>query len=311
MSDTLDNRVAIVTGGARGIGLAIAQTLAMEGAKVLIADNGCAIDGSPEDSVVIEAAVDRLNAKSPDCAAAFTEDLAAPGAAMACVTLARERFGHVDIVVNNAAIMRESPIYASQRDDYEAVIRNNLIAPYALLAAATPVMREQAKHGRIPGSIVNLVATAGFIGNYGQAAYAASKGGLIGLTRVVAMDMAGAGVTCNAVAPFAATRVTQSMQPTNEVQRESREHALKVPASYVANLVAFLCTTYASRISGQLFGVRAREVFLYHPPAPEMTIFTHPGGFDAEQYAQFMQSLRGKYADLRTDVEVFNIDPIL
>ena len=110
---------------------------------------------------------------------------------------------------------------------------------------------------------------------------------------------------------FAATRVTQSMQPTNEVQRESREHALKVPASYVANLVAFLCTTYASRISGQLFGVRAREVFLYHPPAPEMTIFTHPGGFDAEQYAQFMQSLRGKYADLRTDVEVFNIDPIL
>jgi len=104
MSDTLDNRVAIVTGGARGIGLAIAQTLAMEGAKVLIADNGCAIDGSPEDSVVIEAAVDRLNAKAPDCAAAFTEDLSAPGAAEACVALARERFGQVDIVVNNTPV---------------------------------------------------------------------------------------------------------------------------------------------------------------------------------------------------------------
>lgn len=311
MSDTLDNRVAIVTGGARGIGLAIAQTLAMEGAKVIVADNGCAIDGGAEDSVVADAAIDRLNAKSPDCAVAFMEDIAAPGAAERCVQLAVDTFGHVDIVVNNAAIKREAPIYHAKREDFEAVIRNNLVAPHALLAAATPLMREQVGHGRIPGSIVNIVATAGFIGNYGQGGYAASKAGLIGLTRVVAMDMAGSGVTCNAVAPFAATRVTQSMQPTNEAQRESREHALKVPASYVANLVAFLCTTYASRVSGQLFGVRGREVFLYHPPAPEMTIFTHPGGFDAEQYAQFMQSLRGKYADLRTDVEVFNVDPIL
>lgn len=311
MSDTLDRRVAIVTGGARGIGLAVAQTLAMEGARVVVADNGCAIDGGPEDCVVVDAAVDRLNAKSPGCAVAYQGDLASAGAAHACVTLALETFGALDIVVNNAAILREAPIYATDPGDIEAVIRNNLVAPHALLAAATPVMREQARSGRIPGAIVNMVATAGFIGNHAQGAFAASKAGLIGLTRVVAMDMAGSGVTCNAVAPFAATRVTQAQQPATETQRESRDHALRVPASYVANLVAYLCTTYASRVTGQLFGVRGREVFLYHPPVPEMTVFTHPGGFDAEQYAQFMQGLRGKYADLRSDVEVFNFDPIL
>jgi len=311
MTDILDKRVAIVTGGARGIGLAIAQTLVMEGARVVIADNGCGIDGGPQDSVVADAAVERLNAKSPGSAIAFKENLAQPDAAEACVALARANWGAIDIIVNNAAIQIDAPIHDTRRDQYEQVFATNLIAPYALLAAATPHMREQVKRGRIPGSIINIIAASGFIGNVHQSAFVAAKAGLMGLTRAVAMDLSAIGITCNSVAPFATTRLTQQFEPRTEAQRQYHGHALKVPASYVANLVAYLCTSYASRVTGQCFGVRAREVFLYHPPLPRMTVYTQPGGFDADSYAQYMQSLRGQYADLRTEYEVFNIDPLL
>jgi NAD(P)-dependent dehydrogenase (short-subunit alcohol dehydrogenase family) len=311
MSDTLMNRIAIVTGGARGIGFAVAQTLAMEGAKVVIADNGCAIDGGPEDSVAADAAVERLNAKAPGCAIAFDENLADAGAAERCVQATLDAFGAVDIVINNAAIERHGAIQSLKIDDFEQVLRNNLLAPAALLAAATPRMVTQESSGRLPGAIVNLVGAAGFIGNPRQSAISAAKAGLIALTRTAAMDLSRHGIICNAVAPWATTRVTQAMQPVNEVQREYKANSLALPMSYVANLVVYLCTSYAARVSGQLFGVRGREVLLFHPAAPEMTIFTQPGGFDADQYAQWMQSLRGKLADMRSEYEIFNIDPIL
>lgn len=311
MSGTLENRIAVVTGGARGIGFAIAQTLAMEGAKVVVADTGCAIDGGPEDPVVLDAALERLESRVPGCAAGFEENLADAGAPGRCVAFAIERFGHVDLIINNAAVQRSAPIHKLALDDFEAVLRTNLMVPAALMAAAAPRLREQAAAGRIPGSIVNLVSADGFIGNPGEAAQAASKGGLIALTRSAAMDLAAASITCNAVAPWAATRLTQAMKPVGDLQAEYKERALRVPILPVANLVAFLCTSYAARVTGQLLGVRGREVLLFHPAVPAMTVFTDSLIFDAEQYAQYMRSVRGKLADLRNEFEIFNVDPIL
>jgi NAD(P)-dependent dehydrogenase (short-subunit alcohol dehydrogenase family) len=311
MSGNLENRVAIVTGGARGIGFAVAQTLAMEGAQVVIADNGCALDGGPEDSVVTDAAVARLESRAPGCAAGFDENLALPGAAERCVAFAAERFGNVDLLINNAAVHVTSPIHRLDLEEFERVLRNNLIVPAAMMAAATPRMREQASAGRIPGAVVNLVSAAGFIGNPNESAQAASKGGLIALTRSAAMDLSAVGITCNAVSPWASTRLTQSMRPVGDSQAEYKDRALKVPIMPVANLVAFLCTSYAARITGQLLGVRGREVLLFHPAAPSMTVFTDSLIFDAEQYAQYMRSVRGKLADLRNEYEIFNVDPIL
>ncbi|CAN5286238.1 SDR family oxidoreductase [soil metagenome] len=311
MSGNLENRVAIVTGGARGIGFAIAQTLVMEGARVVIADNGCALDGGPEDSVVTDAAIQRLESRVPGSAAGFDENLAAPGAAERCVQFAIERFGHVDQLINNAAIHRSGPIWKFDLEDFELVLRTNLIMPAAMMAAAAPRMREQAAAGRIPGAIVNLVSAAGFIGNPNESAQAAAKGGLIGLTRAAAMDLSAVGITCNAVTPWASTRLTQAMKAVGDTQVEYKERALKVPIVPVANLVAYLCTSYAARVTGQLLGVRGREVLLFHPPAPSMTVFTDSQIFDAEQYAQYMRSVRGKLADLRNEYEIFNVDPIL
>jgi NAD(P)-dependent dehydrogenase (short-subunit alcohol dehydrogenase family) len=217
-----------------------------------------------------------------------------------------------DIVVNNAAILRDGFIFKTAREDWQRVIDTNLTGAFATLAAATPVMRDAAKAGRAPGRIVNLVSTAGLYGNYGQAAYAAAKAGLIGLTRVVAMDMARSKVNCNAVAPFAATRVTESIRPANDAQAAYKERALAVPAGYVARLVAYLCAP-ACDVTGQVFGVRGREVFLFSQPRPAARVVTPQLAeltLEALDSAISLQ-MREHFVDLSTDLEAFNTEPIL
>ena len=229
------------------------------------------------------------------------------------MALAVERFGGIDIVVNNAAIIRDAFIFKADPLAWDAVIRNNLSAPFHVLAAATPVMREQTKSKRGGGAygwgrIVNIVSTAGLYGNYGQAAYASAKAGLLGLTRVVALDMQRNLVTCNAVAPFAATRVTESIKPANEAQAAYKARAMAVPAEPVAELVGWLSGPEAAAVSGQLFGVRGREVFLFSQPRPAARILS-PGADGLG--AAIQQGLAPHYVELGTDLEAFSGEPIL
>jgi NAD(P)-dependent dehydrogenase (short-subunit alcohol dehydrogenase family) len=302
----LEGRIALVTGGARGIGRAIAEELSRQGARLVIADAGVSIAGEAPAPEVAEQVAQDLDA------VAFTEDIGGPGAAQAAVDLALERYGALDIVVNNAAVLRDGFIFKTTREDWQRVIDVNLTGAFATLAAATPVMREAAKAGRAPARIVNLVSTAGLYGNFGQAAYAAAKAGLVGLTRVVAMDMARSKVNCNAVAPFAATRVTESIRPANDAQAAYKERALAVPAGYVARLVAYLCAP-ACEVTGQVFGVRGREVFLFSQPRPVARIVTPqlseltPEALDAAISIQ----MREQFVDLTTDLEAFGTEPIL
>jgi len=304
----LAGRVAIVTGGARGIGLAIVEELHRLGAALLIADSGVSISGGEPDSSVAES----VAAKLSNNAAAFTEDMAAPGAADQAVKLAVEKFGALDIVVNNAAILRDAFIFKASRENWEQVIANNLTAPFMLLAAATPLMREQQKNGRAPGRIVNIVSSAGLFGNFGQSAYASAKAGLLGLTRVVAMDMARSKVACNAIAPFAATRVTATIQPANEAQAAYKERALRIPAHYVARLTALLCSNVHD-LTGQLFGVRGREMFLFSQPRPLARVLMNEGNsWNLDELAKAMEAgFAGKLTDLGTDLEFFNTEPIV
>ncbi len=270
MTGLLEGRAAIVTGAGRGIGRAIAEALVAEGASVIVADNGASIGGDDGDPEVARETAKALGKK----AIAFSDSVASPGVARHLVELAVKQFGGIDIVVNNAAILRDAFVFRADPRDWDAVIRNNLSAPFYLINAASAVMREQGKSGRGGaggydwGRIVNIVSSAGLYGNLGQAAYASAKAGLFGLTRVTAMDLARAQITANAVAPFARTRVTDIIQPANEAQKTYKERALKIGAHHVANLVTALCSPAGKGITGQLLGVRGREVFLFGQPRP-------------------------------------------
>jgi NAD(P)-dependent dehydrogenase (short-subunit alcohol dehydrogenase family) len=315
MTKLLEGRVAIVTGAARGIGRAIAEGFVREGAKVVVADSGTSIGGDGADPAVAEAAAEALGG----AALAWPDSVASPGAAKALVELATKRWGGLDIVVNNAAIIRDALVFKGEPRDWDAVIHTNLNAAYYLVNAATPVMRDQHKAGRPKrgagcnwGRIVNIGSTAGLYGNYGQAAYAASKAGLFALTRIAAMEMARSDATANFVVPFAHTRVTDSIKPANDAQATYKTRAMKVEARYVADLVVALCADSGRKVSGQILGVRGRELLLFSQPRPAVRLAIESGEWSVARLGQaFAAELAPLMTDLSTDLEHFNTEPLV
>jgi NAD(P)-dependent dehydrogenase (short-subunit alcohol dehydrogenase family) len=309
MTGTLEGRSAIVTGAGRGIGQAIAEALAAEGASVIVADVGASIAGEGVDPEPAREVAEKIGRK----AIAFGESVASPGVAKQLVEMAVKNFGGIDIVVNNAAILRDAFVFRMDPRDWDAVIHNNLSAAFYLINAASAVMRDQGKSGRGGatydwGRIINIVSSAGLYGNLGQAAYASAKAGLFGLTRVTAMDLARAQITVNAVAPFARTRVTDIIQPANEAQKSYKERALKIGAHHVANLVTALCAPAAKGVTGQLLGVRGREVFLFGQPRPVAKLEVEK----PEALAQDLTTKLGSnFTDMMTDLEAFNTEPLV
>ena len=309
----LAGRVALVTGGARGIGLAIAKSLIEDDARVTIVDTGSEIDGSNPDAAVVETAADNLGKN----AAGYSLDIGSAESAQEAVRNTIERWGRLDIVINNAAILRDHFIFKARPSDFEEVVRVNLAGYYYVLAAASPVFREQAKagsHGESYhwGRVVNIVSTAGFYGNYGQSSYASAKNGVVGLTRVTALDLARSKIMVNAVAPFARSRVTDMIVPANEEQAVYKERALKIKPDSVATVVSWLCSDSGAGITGQMFGVRGREVFLFSQPRPVRKLILESAKPDSESIRrQADEHFDGAYTELETDLESFNSEPVI
>ena len=305
--------MALVTGGARGIGLAIARSLIEDDARVTIVDTGAEIDGSNPDASVVETAAENLGKN----AAGYSLDIGSAESAQEAVRNTIERWGRLDIVINNAAILRDHFIFKARPSDFEEVVRVNLAGYYYVLAAASPVFREQAKagsHGESYhwGRVVNIVSTAGFYGNYGQSSYASAKNGVVGLTRVTALDLARSKIMVNAVAPFARSRVTDMIVPANEEQAVYKERALKIKPDSVATVVSWLCSDSGAGITGQMFGVRGREVFLFSQPRPVRKLILESAKPDSESIRrQADEHFDGAYTELETDLESFNSEPVI
>ena len=303
MADWLNNRRAIVTGAARGIGFAAAQSLALLGAKVLMVDNGCAVDGSAEDPAVTELAADRVPG-----ATALVQDLAAPGCGERIVAAAQEAMGGIDLLVHAAGVLAPRRALGS-RQAFEHVAAADLFAALELFDAAVPVMQAQVDAGRLPGAIVTLVSAEAVYGDPEQWAEAASKAALLSLTRSLSHRLAGSGIGCNAIIPMAGTRQVDGSLPYGP-DRQAHHRLIKPLApSLVANLIAWLCTPLAAGISGQLFMARGREILLFSQARPANSFFQSQL-LEPDEMAQSMKEMRRDLTDDWTAIDAFGNDPV-
>ena len=235
----LSGRTALVTGGTRGIGLEIATTLSRAGAKVALA-------GRDADRAMQAAASIGSGTQG------FAADLGSPGDAQRLVDDAERALGSLDILVNNAGLTRDNVLVRLKDEDWDAVIDTNLRGAFAATRAAARGMMK-----RRWGRVINITSVVGIIGNKGQANYAASKAGLIGLTKSVAKELASRNVLANAIAPgFIDTDMTKALTPDAREQLSAQIPLgrLGTPAD-IAGLVAFLASEHASYITGHVFVV--------------------------------------------------------
>ena len=309
----LEQRCSIITGGARGIGKAISESLAKEGCKIVIIDPGYSIDGKYDQKNIAEKVAEEISNKYNVETLAITKDVSFEKDMQDSIESIMKQFNTIDIVVNNAAILRDGFIFKYSLDNWKKVIDTNLTGAFNLISQTSKIMKEQSKKDSnyTNGRIINVISTAGIWGNFGQAAYASAKSGLIGLTRVAALDLQRLGITCNAIAPFASTRVTESINPQNEAQEKYKKSALKVEAKYIGDLTAFLASNKGKKYSGQIFGVRAKEVFLFNQARPIYNFVRKKNDYIKDMEVGFKNNFDNNLTILETDLDAFSSEPII
>ena len=262
----LDGKVAVVTGAGRGIGRAEALLLAEHGAAVVVNDLGGEWDGTGKDDRPAQQVVDEIT-EAGGRAAANYEDISSWKGAEALVQQAVEEFGTLNVLVNNAGILRDAMLFNMTEAEWDAVVAVHLRGHAATSHAACAWWRERSKAGEhVIGRIVNTSSESGLYGLKGQANYASSKAGIAALTQVTAREMKKYGVTANCIAPRARTRLITQTFGEGMMAAPEGEDAFDVFApENVAPLVAFLATDAAAHITGQAFLVFGGTVTLMKP----------------------------------------------
>ncbi|CCG03409.1 3-oxoacyl-[acyl-carrier-protein] reductase [Blastococcus saxobsidens DD2] len=277
----LSGKVAIVTGSGRGLGLAYATELARAGASVVVND---------VDAAVAEEAVESIT-RAGGTAVAEVVPVGTSAAAQSLVDRAVAEFGRLDVLVNNAGILRDTTLWKMSDDDFDAVITTHLRGTFTCTRAAAVRMREQGEGGRI----ICVGSPTGQVGNFGQTNYAAAKAGIVGMVRTWAMELARAEITVNAIVPVAATSMTETvpfLKPYVEALRAgeplptfARQQLGFGSAQDAAGVVAFLASDAAAGITGQAVGIGGDRLALWSHPTEAVVEFADGAGWSADAIA--------------------------
>jgi NAD(P)-dependent dehydrogenase (short-subunit alcohol dehydrogenase family) len=304
MADIVKGKTAIVTGAGRGIGRGIARLFAREGARVLVCDIGASLQGEGNDAGPAQETVNAIK-KAGGEAIASTLSITEPKNAEAIVKSALDAFGRVDILVNNAGILRDVIFHKMSWSDWSDVIGVHLNGSFNMSRAVAPLFREQGS-----GSFVHMTSTSGLVGNFGQANYMAAKLGIMGLSRGIALDMARFNVRSNCIAPFAFTRMIESIPTQSEQDKKRIEAFQRMTPEKIAPLAIYLGSDAAADINGQIFSVRNNEVYLFNQPRPIKTIHRAEGWTPEQLATELKPALAASFTALERSEDVFNWDPV-
>ena len=296
-----EDKVVIVTGAGGGLGRAHALLFAQHGAKVVVNDLGGSTHGEGANASAADKVVAEIRAAGGTAVA--NHDSVTDGGKI--VQNALDAFGRIDVVVNNAGILRDKSFVKMEDADWDLVYKVHVEGAYKVTHAAWPHLREQ-NFGRV----IFTASTSGLVGNFGQANYSAAKMGIVGLSKSIALDMSRFNVRSNCIAPFAWTAMTSSI-PANTPEEKARVLKLqKMEAGKVAPMVVYLGSDAASEVTGQIFGVRANEIMLFSQPRPVRSVHLSTG-WSPEEIAEIaVPAMKNSFFKLERSPDVINWDPI-
>lgn len=302
----LSGKVVIVTGAAGGIGKECALLAAREGAKVVVNDLGGSVTGGDEgDAGPAERTAQEIRAAGGE-AVSNSDSVTSMAAVKGMVEQAKDEFGGLHAIINPAGILRDKMFHKMDDEDWDKVIEVHLRGAYNVSRAAVELFRDQQE-----GSYVHFTSTSGLIGNIGQANYAAAKLGVMGLSRILAMEGALKNVRSNIIAPFAWTRMIATIPVKDEAsaQRVARmQNAMR--ADQVAQLAVALASPEAKDVTGQIFAVRGNEVILFDQPRPVRNMANTEGWTPRSLLDIALPAMKNSFFDTGASASVFPYDPI-
>lgn len=302
----LTGKVVIVTGGGNGIGRECALLAGREGAAVLVNDLGGGVKGDDAGSAGPAEQVAQEIRAGGGTAISNSDSVSDYDAVVAMVEQAKKEFGGLNAIINPAGILRDAMFHKMSNEDWKAVIDVHLNGAFNVCRASVEHFREQQN-----GSYVLFTSTSGLIGNIGQANYAAAKLGVMGLSRILAMEGQSKNVRSNIIAPFAWTRMIATIPVKDEASAQRVERIKQnMRADQVAQLAVALCADGARDVSGQIFAVRGNEVFLFNQPRPIRGMARLEGWSPESLIEHGFPAMRADFTDLGASASVFPWDPV-